>query len=844
MPSQLTYPGVYVEEIPSGVRTITGASTSVALFVGYTPRGPLDKPVRIFNFGEYERTFGALDSTSDPSAPAYRGLDPSSDLSYAVYHYFLNGGTDAYVIRVAAGAVKAGISVDTGPCTFPGAFSGSPAGLPVPVSAVLAVTAVNAGVEGNRIALTVTHAANQGSNDLFSLEVDAQDGSLPETFPGLSMDPLHPSFAVPIINGRSHRIRVAPFSGLDSAIGTVRGRCIGDVLTLSDLNALLVTPTVPHRFLFSYNGAPYIEVSMPTLTAPGGTFSSIAAQVQAYGDYLAAQIEGAVHGLGGTYSGFVCQWEPPATGDYSDLTADVAAYGRLITRSGVERSTTAGITSAVSFMSAGDSSFAAATKLTRAAGAREYSGVSAVRPAQNGTETGDLWQAIRILSDLGGNVGLEIQANGLPPPATPVTYFVPIIGTSLGAMPSSLSALRARIEAQLRTVNAEYLRAATVNLEDGRFLIRASGSNPNIVLMILSARDAPTGTMLPRAVRALGIDTTLLKQQTTRSLLGQGAAIAYQRSLVLGVDGGRAVGTSDYVGVEASKTGMYAAADVDAFNLLCFPGETRAAVLGPAAAYCERRRAMLIVDPPEVFTTSAPGASTVDAVRGWLSDSGPMIPPLSKNVAVYFPRLMAPDPVQNGAVRAFPPCGAIAGVIARTDTERGIWKAPAGVDASLKGATGLKYRLTEQEVGALNPLGLNCLREMPLYGQVVWGTRTRMGADGMTSEWKYLPVRRLALHIEESLYRGTQWAVFEPNDEPLWAQLRLNVGAFMNSLFRQGAFQGRTSREAYFVKCDSETNTQGDINVGRVNIVVGFAPLKPAEFVVIKLQQIAGQIPT
>ena len=148
----------------------------------------------------------------------------------------------------------------------------------------------------------------------------------------------------------------------------------------------------------------------------------------------------------------------------------------------------------------------------------------------------------------------------------------------------------------------------------------------------------------------------------------------------------------------------------------------------------------------------------------------------------------------------------------------------------------------DAENGDLNPLGINCLRSFPVVGRVVWGSRTLRGADQLADEWKYVPVRRTALFIEESLYRGTQWVVFEPNDEPLWAQIRLNVGAFMQGLFRQGAFQGSTPREAYFVKCDKETTTQNDINLGIVNIVVGFAPLKPAEFVIIKLQQIAGQI--
>jgi phage tail sheath protein FI len=190
------------------------------------------------------------------------------------------------------------------------------------------------------------------------------------------------------------------------------------------------------------------------------------------------------------------------------------------------------------------------------------------------------------------------------------------------------------------------------------------------------------------------------------------------------------------------------------------------------------------------------------------------------------------------------PCGAVAGVFARTDAQRGVWKAPAGLAATLAGVPKLSVRLTDPEIGELNPLGVNCLRVAPAAGPVAWGARTLDGDDRLASEWKYIPVRRLALFIEESLYRGTQWVVFEPNDEPLWAQIRLNVGAFMRNLFRQGAFQGASPREAYFVKCDKESTTQNDINLGIVNIVVGFAPLKPAEFVILKIQQIAGEILT
>ena len=160
------------------------------------------------------------------------------------------------------------------------------------------------------------------------------------------------------------------------------------------------------------------------------------------------------------------------------------------------------------------------------------------------------------------------------------------------------------------------------------------------------------------------------------------------------------------------------------------------------------------------------------------------------------------------------------------------------------GVPELSVNLNDAENGELNPLGINCLRSMPASGRIIWGARTLQGDDRLASEWKYIPVRRTALFLEESLFRGTQWVVFEPNDEPLWAQIRLNIGAFMQSLFRQGAFQGKTPREAYFVKCDKETTTQNDIDHGIVNILVGFAPLKPAEFVVIKIQQLAGQIET
>ena len=282
----------------------------------------------------------------------------------------------------------------------------------------------------------------------------------------------------------------------------------------------------------------------------------------------------------------------------------------------------------------------------------------------------------------------------------------------------------------------------------------------------------------------------------------------------------------------AKRKGLYALESVDIFNLLCLPGVTNAGTIADAVAYCEERRAFMIVDPP----------SSVDTVPEMETLARGASLPKSDHAAVYFPWLKIADPLRAGKLRTTPPSGTIAGLYARTDGSRGVWKAPAGTEAALTGVQAVAYPLTDGENGVLNPRGVNGVRLFPVIGPVAWGARTLRGDDQLGSEYKYIPIRRLALFIEESLYRGTQWAVFEPNDEPLWAQIRLNLGAFMQNLFRQGAFQGKTPREAYLVKCDSETTTQNDINLGVVNILIGFAPLKPAEFVIIRIQQQAGQI--
>jgi len=383
--------------------------------------------------------------------------------------------------------------------------------------------------------------------------------------------------------------------------------------------------------------------------------------------------------------------------------------------------------------------------------------------------------------------------------------------TASDPKPQTLAELAVLLEARIRASAPGSPAFASAR-------VHAVGSR----LEVLAGQPDAAITLIGEAATDLGLQATSAPAST---------------SLAGGADG-TAPGGQDLIGSADAKTGLFALSDAPDLNLLVIPELAAAAldgdridVIAQAIRLCETRRAFFIVDGPASWTSldrARAGLSTFDSVR-------------SNHAALYFPHIQLTDPL-TGQLRAFPPSGAIAGIYARIDTARGVWKAPAGTEAVLSGVRALAVPLTDAEQGLVNPLGLNAVRSFPVIGPVVWGARTLEGADQLASQWKYVPVRRLALFLEESLYRGTKWVVFEPNDEPLWGQIRLNVGAFLHTLFLQGAFQGTSAREAYFVKCDRTTTTQDDVNRGVVNIVVGFAPLKPAEFVIIQITQITGQV--
>jgi hypothetical protein len=369
------------------------------------------------------------------------------------------------------------------------------------------------------------------------------------------------------------------------------------------------------------------------------------------------------------------------------------------------------------------------------------------------------------------------------------------------------------------------------NSTDPRYAVNIISEQSNYVTSTLNApsfsfhNNGPTSPPLPppNSISFIlgsytkGVDGTVLTPATAANNQGNfEVALAAAASVTEGV------------GSPLSGVGYLSVVD---FDILVVPALVDQTSIMYLQQFCFQNRAFLIVDSlqADTFTTLQNGPN-----NNYVGSN-------AINSAFYFPWIQAPDPLQGGRPNLYPPSGFVAGKYAATDSASGVWKAPAGIDVGIVGASGFSATLTDLQNGTLNKTGINCLRNFPAYGNVVWGARTLNGNDLAASQWKYVPVRRLSLYIEKSLLRGTQWVVFEPNDASLWSAIRLNINAFMQGLFKQGAFFGSTPQEAYFVKCDSETTTQTDISNGVVNILVGFAPVEPAEFVVIQIQQIAGQ---
>lgn len=758
MPVSPTYPGVYLEEIPSGVRTITGVATSITAFVGYTARGPVNQPIRIFNLGDYERNFG--------------GLHRDSEISYAVQQFFQNGGSDAYVVRVARGARKAQVQLRN--------LDNS--------AVVLTAAAASEGVWGNNVRLVVDYATGN-PDSTFNLTVvryELQNGQFQpaesEQFRNLSMNSSAAGYAVDVVKS-SKLIRLARAAGLASDLGYSLGG-----VDLAPFPALAASQTTLSGVLDGATAFSLVLQSLPT---------DIDELVTALNDVSipAAGLAGKVEARRA-----------------DALGADAAAgeFLKLV-------SLAVGDNSALQIVRSASNDLAQALGMGLEDRGREVEGAARNRPAPNGTLSADL--ANILTNPAAGaitNVTVTDQATGqalvnLAPPSDTLPG-----GTTVATAAGALQTI-------IRSINHPATLNATVQRSGARLLVRASGNQP-----------AASIALAGPAAAALRLDAANDIPNPGEYVLGAPLDFGAQAPVAGGSgDDGALPAGAEFLGNYDAKTGIYALRSVDLFNLLVIPATTTLAptdatsVIAAATAFCEQRRAFFIVDadPRQDRTNVTTWAATATN---------------SRNAAIFYPRIQVADPLNQFRLRDMPASGALAGVFARIDATRGVWKAPAGIEAMFSGVQGLSDVLTDQENGPLNQAGVNALRYFPTFGFVTWGARTRRGADAQADEYKYIPVRRLALFLEESLYRGSQWVVFEPNAEPLWSQIRLNLGAFMQNLFLQGAFAGKSPREAYFVKCDRETTTPNDINSGIVNIVVGFAPLKPAEFVIIKIQQISN----
>jgi len=648
-----TYPGVYIQEVSSGVRTIALASTSTAAFVGQAERGPTDRAVRIFNFTEFQNIFG--------------GFMSNSYLAHSVFQFFTNGGSIAYIVRVAgAGALSANIVVNDRASTAENSIT---------------ISAANPGIWGNSLEVVISDGTVDPANE-FNVSV-YQNGSVApiESFDNLSMLESRSNFAdTATANSNYIRITVnttSPTLTTNDARGTSRGA---------------EAPTVP---------LPPAEAQL-RININNDGFQDIDLN----------------DGVGAT------------PGQAADLT------------------TAANIATALQYV------------------------VQEVLTPIRATTPATTFDNFTAVVDTGG----ELLLTSGEPGATSAVV----------------------IE---RATNAA--ADATTYLQLG---------------------------VLEQGIESLGVAITrpfANTAATPRYLIGlHDASIAAVASVQLGTDGAAIINDTPY------SSALNLLDTVNDVSLISIPGVSSPSLFGDTINYCENRSlsdCFVIGEMPLDVDTVGEAQSFVSSVS-----------PKNSYGALYMPWLLMNDPTGvSSEPIAVPPSGFVAGLYAKTDNRRGVWKAPAGVSVGIAGATGLSVELTDVQQGLLNPTPyhVNVIRQFAAAGRVLWGART-ITSD---TEWNYIPVRRMAILLRVSIYRGIQWAVFEPNDEPLWAQLRLNISSFMMTLYRRGAFQGATPDDAFFVKVDSETTTQADIDAGIVNIQIGFAPLKPAEFVMVQLSQKAGQ---
>lgn len=758
------HPGVYVEEISSGVRPIEGVSTSTAAFVGVAARGVPSRAQLVTSYDDFARSFG--------------GFLPGEDgfLPLAVDAFFSGGGRRAYVVRVLPADANVAVQETAQPTRFTPAGGGTPA-------PALRFSARGAGAWASFLRIHLADASNF-PDEAFRVEVQWIENGRTRTlevFDDLRMDPDREEYFASIINERSDYIRVTDElqRALDADDGTItpipaqvprlQAR---DLATAADRYIVHEGATLAftwtaggaqartQRITFEGGGLPFADGTASLTRAELFNFLTAA-----FGAFPGGAILRATQGAGSD-GPFV----EPSVATRGRLAIDAPA-GAAHDLTGETLHVTVGAGPAIDIVVAD-----------------EVADDSAVSPAE---------LAELLARRLGPDNLVDLVDDEV---------IVRTRAVADGAAPSVTQTPDTNSLAVTATAGAAGLEVESL---DGLALTVSEEPNRHF----------------PRTVRDLGFPSRSLgyEQDAPANPIARPRATTDAIRLVGGTDGTGRPGVTDY------QRALSAFDRVDV-NLVALPGRNSAAFINAGLTYCDNRGdCFFLADGPghidaDLAVEPQDARSFIDA-----------LPNRSKNGAMFYPWVRVPDPVGAGRnpTRFVPPSGHIAGIFARTDITRGVWKAPAGIEAVVAGALGLQYDVIDAEQDTLNPAGLNAIRQFPGTGIVSWGSRT-LSSD---PEWRYVPVRRTALFLKTSLQRGLQWAVFEPNDAELWDRIRINITSFMLGLFRQGAFQGSTPDEAFTVTCDRSTNPQELIDAGIVTARVAFAPLKPAEFVVIEIVQ-------
>lgn len=798
MPPSFTYPGVYVSEKESGARAVPAAATSIAMFVGMADMGPFEKPTRVQSLESYQRKFGETSG---------------GEMALQVAQFFINGGGDAYVMRIADGAREAAITLQ------------NEAG-----ANVLTITARDKGALGNRLRIEIDYGtASPGRT--FNLtayrSVSNSDGTAGredvETFTGLSMDPDHPRNVVSILASESTLVTATN----PAAAGLGDGVSVGG-LVFEGLNPAATTTvdglftTTSNAFRVSVNHLPSVDVTVPI---GAGSIT----------DRIDAAIANAYNAQQGV------TFTNPPSAHFS-----VWAAGGTPARLFELRSADGPVV--VSPVSAND--VAGILQLGTVSGGAEFDAYSQIRPKRSGLSlaggTGSAGDALLANVIAFANQNRDALSYFLlSDPSLPAPLEATVALTGDGGIPiayetaaptdgifGSLDHVRTALDEVALAINAVSFARWNVSREGLALVLKAANGVPStagigVTLQAGTDPDPDPATLGEIPLPAITLTMTDNVSAYTLGSAGSGAQV----NPVPG-ENGSLPDLGDYQDAFAKID-----SEVEIFNIMVLPraaGQSdvaRQTLWGAASAFCAQQRAILLVDPQSGWTNIDAAEIGADAAKAGVD---------TRHSVAYWPRVLVPtDSKPSG--ETIDPSGSLAGLYARTDNRFGTWRAPAGIEATLTGVVGLENRMSDAENGRLNPKALNAVRLFP-SGITSWGARMMVGADDTGNvDDKYVNVRRMMLLIENSLYRGLRFAVFRNNAEPLWSGIRLAAGSFMNGLMLQGAFASKTQSEAFYVRCDATTTTPTDVNLGIVNVIVGFAPNKPAEFIHLTVTQIAGQ---